>query len=418
MSGRGGAVHDALVLLRLDGRRSAAAVRRPRPGVWLSLLLPLLLLGGALGAAGPAALPEVTAAGGAVALGFLVSAPLAFAAYGVLFRPADDPFQRRLGLAPGALYLVRALRLLGLALGVALVLLLPFLVGGGPLARAAAVLLGPALAAWGAALLAYAEAARQTAAAGRRPGVFSRLMALDRELLRVGPLVYAPLAPLAAGLLAGGWIGAAPGAGWGRALAALGLGAALAWGAARPFARALPRFAPRALEMAFSPPPPAGETGLALGRGAARLLPRRVQAVRARDAVVAGRRFRWATSIVWPVAIGSVIALARWNELTAVRGWVLAAGALTLAAQGAAVIGLGRLERAGPRWIDHAAGLRPAERWAGRCAFGFGLTLWLTVPLALAWAVWAPVGSGWYWLAGGAAVAVVAAGASLAAAGR
>jgi hypothetical protein len=267
-------------------------------------------------------------------------------------------------------------------------------------------------------LLALANAARTTAEPDRRPGFASRWMGFDRELMRAGPLVYAPLAPLAAALVAAAWVGAAPGSGWGRSVVVAGLGLALAGAAARPFVRALPRFAPQALEMAFAPPPEAGEAGLVLDRGLGRLLPLRARAVLARDAVVTARRYRWSTTLVWPVAIFSVIALARWGAVAQVRTWVLAAGALTLAAQGAAVIALGRLERTGPGWLDHSAGLRLFDRWLGRSAFGFGLTLWLVVPLGLAWGLWAGAGTGWLWVAAGLATAAVAAGSSLGAAGR
>jgi hypothetical protein len=406
------------LLLGHDARRFGAAVRRPRPGVWLSALLPLLLVGGALAAAGADALPDAHEAGGAVGLGFLASAPLAFLAYGVLFRPVDDPFLRRLGVAPAALYVERALRLLGIAVGVALLLMLPLAVAAAPLARPAAVLLASAVGGWGAALLALAAAARTTAEPDRKVGIASRMMGPDRELVRVGPLVYAPLAPLIAAIVVSGWIGAAPGAGWARAAMVAGLGVLCALVAVRPFALALPRFAPQALEMAFAPPPEAGDAGLALDRGVPRLLPLRPRAVWVRDAVVTARRYRWATTLVWPVAILSAVALARWGALPQVRAWVLAAGALTLAAQGAAVIALGRLERSGPGWLDHAAGLRVLDRWLGRWAFGFGLTLWLVVPLGLAWGLWAGAGSGWLWVGAGIATAAVAAGASLAAAGR
>jgi hypothetical protein len=415
MSARPALRHLAL-LLRHDARRLAAAIRRPRPGVLLSALLPLALVAGALAAAGDQALPD--AGGGAIGLAFLVSAPLAFLAYGILFRPADDPFLRRLGLDPGGLYLQRAVRLLGVSVGMALVLMVPFAAGGVPLARPLAVLLGTGAAGWGAALLALSVAARMTADPARRPGLASKRMGFDRDLVEAGPLVYAPLAPLAAAIAAGTWIALAPGAGWGRAALAGAVGGAFALAAVRPFARAVPRFAPRSLEMAFAPPPAAGETGLVLERGLSRALPRRARAVAARDAVFGARRYRWAATLVWPVAIVSAIALARWGDLPQVRTWVLAAGALTLGAQGAAVIALGRAERAGPRWLDHAAGLRSRDRWAGRTAYAFGLSLWLVVPLGLAWGLWAGAGSGWLWLAAATMTSAVAAGASLAAAGR
>jgi hypothetical protein len=406
------------LLLGLDGRRAAAAARRPRPGVWASVLLPLALVGGALWSAGAEAVPDARVPSGAVALGFMVAAPIAWLAYGVLFRPADDAFLRRLGLEPTALYAERALRLAAAAAGVAAVLLVPFLASGAPLARPAATLAASAAAAWGAALLSLAAAARSTSRPGGGRGVIAKSMGPDAELGRVGALVWAPLGPLAAALAAAGWVGAAAGAGWGRAGVAAVAGVVAAVAGGRPFAQALPRFAPRALEMSFEPPPAAGETGLVLDRGLARLLPRPARAVWARDSTITARRFRWATSIVWPVAILSTIALARWGAMAEVRAWVLAAGALTLVAQGAAVIAMGRLERAGPRWLDHSAGLRVLDRWLGRAAFGFGLSLWLAVPLGLAWGLWAGAGPGWAWAAAGAVSAAVAASASLAAAGR
>ncbi|HEV2132138.1 MAG TPA: hypothetical protein VGR27_13580, partial [Longimicrobiaceae bacterium] len=87
-------------------------------------------------------------------------------------------------------------------------------------------------------------------------------------------------------------------------------------------------------------------------------------------------------------------------------------------AQGGAVIGLGRLERRGPRWIDRSAGIGASVRWMGRWAFGFGLALWLVVPLGLSWGLWVRQASGWLWILAGATAAAVASFASVAAAGR
>jgi hypothetical protein len=415
---RSGVLGQLGLLVALDRTRVAAVLRRPRPGVWLSLLLPVALIAGALWAAGAEAMPDPRAPAGAVTLGFLAAAPLAFAGYGLLFRPADDPLLRRLGFGGRALFLERALRLLLLACAVALLLLVPYPRAPGLLAPALPIVLGGAFAAWGATLLALGLAADATARPDQRVGVASRLMGFDPELVRVGPLVYAPLAPLAAALIAGWWVGSGPAGAGNRAAVVALLAAAAALLAMRPFARALPRFAPRALEMAFAPPPEAGATGLVLDRGLGRLLPRRARAVLARDAAVTARRFRWSTTIVWPVAILSAVALARWGELPPVRAWVVAGGVLTLAVQGAAVIGLGRLEREGPRWLDHAAGLRVVDRWAGRWAYAFGLSLWLAVPLGLAWGLWAGVGTGWIWPAAGLLTAAAASAASIAAAGR
>ncbi|HEX5521785.1 MAG TPA: hypothetical protein VFX29_08795, partial [Longimicrobiaceae bacterium] len=290
---------EARLLLRLDARRVAAALRRPEAGVWIGVLLPLAVVIGVAWTAGAAAVPDVADAEGAVALGILVAAPVAFLAYGVLFRPRDDAFLRRLGLGARALYAERAARLLAAALGIALLVLVPFAAARVPLARPAVLALGVALAAWAASLLTTGSAAAAIARdpSGRSHALLSMGM-WDRELARAAPLVWAPVPPLLAGAVSGGFLGTAAGVPGARLLlvAAISLGAAAL--AARPFARALPHFAPRALEMAFAPPPAAGETGLVLGRGLARLLPQRIAAVRARDAAVAARRYRWAATIV------------------------------------------------------------------------------------------------------------------------
>jgi|GEM_PF-971417 len=416
-SSRPGWRRDLRLLAELDTRLAGAAIRRPRAGVWLSVLIPAIVVGGALVAAGREAMPDAAQPSGAIALGFLAAAPISWLAYGLLFRAGDDAFVRRLGIQPVAMYVERAARLAGAAGVIAMMLLLPYVAGGGPIARPATVLVAAAASAWGAALLSMAAAARSTSRPGGGRGLVAKSMGPDAELGRVGALVWAPMGPLAAAILAAGWIGAATAPSWARAAAALAAGAAAAVAGARPFALAMPRFAPRALEMAFEPPPAAGETGLVLDRGLARLLPMRARAVWARDSTITARRFRWATTVVWPVAILAVVALARWGEVSEVRAWVIAGGALVLVAQGAAVIGVGRLERAGPRWIDRAAGIGLRDRWIGRSAFGFGLSLWLAVPVGLAWAFWAGAGSGWAWLAAGLAAAAVASSASLAAAG-
>ncbi|CAN5902991.1 hypothetical protein BH23GEM7_BH23GEM7_42140 [soil metagenome] len=409
----------ALLLLH-ETRRLAARVRRPEVGVWLGIGLPAVLVAGGLWAAGERALPALEDVAGAVMWGFLVSVPLSFFAYGILFRPVDDPFLRRLGVSARALFVVRALRLLGLALLVALVAVIPALAVGAPLRRPLAITLGALLPAWGLALLTLTAAARSIARTreGHRPGISSRFVKWDRELAAVAPLAYAPLVPLFGGMVAAGVVAAAPGAEAVRALILSLASVGVAALAARPFALALPRFAPQALEMTYSPPPAAGEAGLAPRRGLARLLPRRVALVRARDLAVAERRFRWASTLIWPVALASFVALGRWGDDPMVRGWVLAAGVLALLAQAGAVIGLGRLERRGPRWIDRSAGISAGVRWSGRWAFGFGLVLWLVIPLGIFWGLWAPVGSGWLWLLAGGATAAVAALASVSAAGR
>lgn len=403
-------------LLRLDARRARSTLRHPQAGALLGLLAPLILLGGLLWSAGPRARPEVGDAGGAQLLGFLIAGPLAYASYTVLFRAGDDPFLRRLGIGAEARLGRAALRLFALAAALVLGVLLPFASGGEGLDRPLAVALAAAVSAWGVALLAFGAAADSVA--HNRRGILSRLVGPDRELAAAAPLVYAPLAPLIAGVAAAGWTGAAPGAAWGRALVCIAVGFATAGLARRPFARALPRFAPRALEMAFAPPPAAGETGLAIGRGVARFLPPRARAVWARDAAVVGRRFRWSTRLVWPVALAGVVGLARWGEQATVRGWIVAAGGLVLLVQAAAVIALGRVERGGPRWLDRSVGAGREARWLGRWLLGVGLSLWLTVPLWIAWSAWGAGFAGWSWLTAGVVSAALASLLSLAAAGR
>lgn len=405
-----------LLLLRLDARRLADSLRRPS-GSWIGVGLPLLLLAGFLWVVGGAAVPRVDGAGGAMTLGLLVAGPLAFAGYGTLFGGSDSAFLRRLGIPARALYHERALRLLLLSLGWAGLVLLPFLSAGVPMARPVAVVLAGSLAAWGVGTAALTAAA--LAVSVRRPEQGWGCLAMgmwDMELAAIAPLVHAPLLPLFAGGLAAALAGSAPGAAWGRVTVIALLAAGAAGVAGSWYARALPRFAPRALEMTFVTPP-AGGGELVVGRGIARLFPRRAAAVWARDGLVAGRRFAWAARISWPVAIGALIGLARWGEEPAARAWIAAAALLALLAQGAAAIGLGRLERAGRRWIDRSLGIGWPNRLLGRWAWGTGVSLWLTLPLSLGWSWWSGAGAGWPWLVAGASVAAVGAAASLIVAG-
>ena len=154
-----------------------------------------------------------------------------------------------------------------------------------------------------------------------------------------------------------------------------------------------------------------------MARGAGRLLPRGAAAVWARDAVVAGRRFAWATRIVWPVAVLSLVLLARWGDDATARGWVTAAALTVFVLQMGAAVGLGLYERGARRWIDRALGIGPLERLLGRWAWAWGASLWLAVPLALAWSWWLDAGPGWPWLLVGAGTAAVGALASSLAAG-
>lgn len=406
------------LLLRLDATRARAAVTRPTAGAWIGVGLPVLLLAVGVASAGAVVRPRIDVAGDGVTLGVLLSAPMAFLAYGTLFRGGDDPMLRRLGVAAAALFRERALRLLGLAVGIALLTLVGFAAGGSPLGRPAGVALTSAVAAWATALLSLSGATRMMAerVAGQGWGCLTAGMR-DRELAAAAPLVYAPLLPLIAGAVVGA-ASAAPSALLPTTAVVLAAAALMAVLAGRWYARAVPRFAPQALEMSFAPPPPAGSGELRVGKGVTRLVPRRVAAVWARDALVAGRRFAWATRVVWPVAALSVVALARWGEAPATRGWVAAAALLVFLIQAAAVLGLGRLERAGRRWIDRSAGLSTADRMLGRWLWGWGMSLWLAIPLSLAWGWWSGGGGGWFWLGIGGGTSLLASVASTASAGR
>jgi hypothetical protein len=402
-------------LLRLDLRRLAARVRRPRAGDTIAAALPLLLLAASLWGAPASAVPRLDSRGDGAALGMLLAAPIAFLSYGVLFRASDDPFLRRLGVDPRSLYAERAARLLCAALGLVLALTALAASAGRPVAPLLIVSLAAAIAAWGAGAAASSLAA--LAMARRSPGQGWGCLAAgmwDRELAAVAPLVHAPLVPLLAG-------GAAGAAAWGRgAGAAAGvavLGLALAWVASGWWAAALPRFAPQLQEMAFDPPPPAGVGELGVGRGLARILPHHAAAAMARDALVAARRFPWSTRIVWPVAIVSLALLARWGGQAETRSWVATAAVTVWVVQVAAMVGLGRYERAGRRWLDRSLGIGGAQRLLGRWAWGWGASLYLAIPLALGWQWWAGAGPGWPWLLVGAGTAAVGAVASVLVAG-
>lgn len=413
-------ISQTVLLLRNDARRVASAIQNPRPGVWIGILLPVTLIVGALWTAGGRAAPDLEDPRGLVLVGLVTAALPAFQAYPVLFRAEDDALLRRLGISARAIFALRALRLLLLAMLGVLAVLIPFAASGAGIGQPFLVGAGAAFFAWAAALFALSGAARSLSDPRRRRGLLSRSIRFDSALAAVAPLVFAPLVPLLGGAFAAGFLGLAssPGVAMLRAGALIGVSLVLASVAAMRFARAHPRFAPQAAEMAFAPAPAVGETGLVTDRGLARLLPGPAAAVRARDAVIAERRFRWATGIIWPVALTAGVALARWGDQAGVRTWVLLAGGLALLAQGGAVVALGRIERAGTRWIDRAAGVGWRARWVGRWAFGFGLSLWLTIPLALVWGWWVPTSPGWPWLLAGGVVAVMAASASLAAAGR
>jgi hypothetical protein len=170
--------------------------------------------------------------------------------------------------------------------------------------------------------------------------------------------------------------------------------------------------------MAYAPPPDAGGGELVIGRGIARVLPRRVQAARARDAVVLGRRYRWASRAAWPAAIVCALAVIRAGGSPAVRAWVTLACGLLLAAQAGAVVALGRSERARLRWMDRALGLGAAHRLLGRWAAAFGVAMAVALPLAAGWAIGIDASGAWRWIAAAAGAAAVASLASVTAAGR
>jgi len=378
--------------------------------------LPAVLAAGGLWLAGASARPDVSTGDGVVLLGLLIGAPVSLQAYPILFRPADDGFLRRLGIPASALFGVRALRLLLVALAVVFALMIPFVSTRQPLLRPLGVALAAAMAAWAVSLWAQARAAVHTSGGVRAP--VDKLLGWDPELVAAGALVYAPLYPLLAGAAAARFAGADA---WSAPLR-LGLVFILSLAvvpiAAGAFARALPRFAPHAGELAYAPPPDATGGELVIGRGIARVLPRRVQAVRARDAVVLGRRYRWAGRAAWPVAVVCALAVVRAGGSPAVRAWVTLACGLLLVAQAGAVVALGRSERGRTRGMDRALGLRPGDRLVGRWAAAFGLALGLALPLAAGWSIGIGGNGGGTWLAAAAGVAAVASLASLAAAGR
>jgi hypothetical protein len=265
-------------------------------------------------------------------------------------------------------------------------------------------------------LWAQARAAVRTTGASRP--LVGGLLGPDPELAAAAALVFAPLYPLLAGAAAARFAGAEVWTAPPRMLVVIALSLAVVPVSAAAFARALPRFAPHAGELAYAPPPDASGGELVVGRGIARVLPRRAQAVRARDAVVLGRRYRWAGRAAWPVAIVSALAVIRAGGSPGVRTWVTLACGLLLVAQAAAVVALGRSERGRTRGMDRALGLRVGDRLVGRWAAALGLALGVALPLAAGWSIGIDAAGGWTWLAAAAGVAAVASLASLTAAGR
>lgn len=402
------------LLLRVDARRLTDTILRPRVGVWVGFALPAALVVGGVWLAGDALRPDVSTGDGQILLGVLVSAPIAFQAYPILFRPDDDSLLRRLGIPPAALFAHRALRLLLAALAVVGLWTLPFVRAAQPLGAPLVLLTVGALMAWASSLATTSGAAAAMAEGKRSP--VRGLLGSDAGLSAAASLVWAPLPPLVAGALAARLaLGTSVPARVGVIVLLVVLWVALG---ARRFRRALPRFAPLSGELAYAPPPTSDASELVLGRGLPALLPRGAGAVRARDAVVVSRRFRWAGRLAAPVGIIAALALLRAGGDPEVRRWVAAACAGVLVMQSAAVIALGRAERTRLRWIDRALGLRTADRLLGRWAVGFGLSMGVVLPVAFVWSFAVDTSPAWPWLAGAGLGALVAAGASLAAGGR
>ncbi len=403
-------------LLRLDRRRMLNGVRRPTPGMVVATLLPVLVIVSALWGLGRIGGLAVAGASGGTTLGMLIAGPTAFLAYGILFGGRDDVFLRQIGIHPGALFVHRSIRLVAAGLAIAASLIIPFLAGGVPVLPVVAIGFPVAMFTAGAATFTFARAAGSTVGRGSS-WTGAGIRQFDPDLAKAGPLVYAPVLPFVGGAAFGAVVGVG-GAVWLKVALSVGIAAVGILGGARAFARAAPRFVPRAREMSYVPPPEgAGET-FRVGRGLSALLPRRAAAVWVRDATVAGRRFTWASRVTWPVAVASIAALARWGADPAARAWVIAAVGAALLVQSAAVIGLGSVERRGVRWVDRSSGLRWWERFMGRWAWAWGLSLWLLVPVALAWAWWSGVGAAWVWPLAGAVTMTFAVAVSLLAAER
>jgi len=407
---------SAEILFRLDARRVSASLRNPAPGPILALLLPLTLLASILWVVGRSSRPAVHDAEAALLLGLLLSGPVAFVAYTTIFRASDEPLLRRLGFPAPALFRERVSRFLLVGLAIALLALIPFAAAGEALGRPAVVALAAALGAWGGGAASAAWSARAVALPLRAGGGLLALGIRDREMRGVAPLLYAPLFPFLVGAVAATFVGTAAGIGLWQLLLVIVIALSLVRLGQRWHSEALPRFAPQALEMSFEPPP-AGVGEMSVGRGAGRLLPARAAAVWVRDSLMVNRRYAWAPRLVWPVAFLAFFGLARWGYDPSTRGWVAAAALMALLAQSVAAIALGRLERSGSRWIDRSLGLTWADRLLGRWAWGFGASLWLTIPLSLSWHWWSGVGGGGWWIAAGAGAAAAGAVASLAAAG-
>ena len=400
-------------LIAWDARRALRTVVRAGPLAWFAGLAALIGAAGLLRALTP---PEIQGAGAAARWGFVVAAPVAFFAYGVLLRPGDAWLLRHFGIPAGAILGRQAFRLGSLAAATVFAALVLFLDRQG-WERSLALTVAAGAAAAGSVLFAYARAAQAVGGGTGRRGLLGRMIAWDRELAAAAPLVYAPVVPLIAGVVAAAWVGSRPGAEWGRVLIAGLIACGAGISATGAYTRTLSRWMPVLAEMAFAPPPPVGAGALVTDRGVARLLPRSVAALWARDAAVVARRFRWAARLSWPVAGVGVLALARAADNAAVRGWVAVFALLAVAAQLGAVIALGRHEHGARRWLDRSLGVTWAQRLLGRWMLGVGLTTWLVLPLAIAWGLAVPGASGWPWVLAAVGAAAGAALGSIALAG-
>jgi hypothetical protein len=398
------------LVLGLTLRRMLAQLRRPRVESWLPALLTAAVIAGLLAMAAGTASEAVLDPAGAAMVGFLVAAPLSFFGYGVLFRAPDGPLLLRTGVAPGVIFTERAVRYLVLALALVVAVVAPFLLGGGDLAGAVVTAGAAGILSAPIGLLAFTGAA-DLVATGRGRMLASGLR--DRELAAAAPLIYAPLVPLVAGIIGAMVAAAAPG---GTLLVGAVAAPPLIVLAGRLYARSLPRSLAATGEMRYEPPSSA-VADFGHRRGLAALLPGRVGALRARDVAVVERRFRWAVRLAWPVVLGTLVAVARWGGDPSVRGWVVALAGGLIVLQGVALIGLGWSEGRGTRWFDRSLGAGRGARYLGRWAAGISLALWTVVPVAIIWALWAPVGGAAWWIAAGVVVPGAAAVISVAAAG-